>query len=111
MKKVIVFILLAVGLYAGYVFGRPYFNHLYFKEEVTTVADYNIAFRGEGDTTQNMLKTEDMARDIIERASKHSITLKKEDISITIEGKFVVIKVDYDIPVSFSAPKCRWNTT
>ena len=79
------------GVYAGYLYGVPYFNYNMIQKEIRTLAD-----------NANLYDDEELRKEILEKCESWSIPIKNwYDIKIERRRTRIVIEFEYLVKLNF----------
>ena len=87
VKALLVLAILGVGVYAGSLFGMPYFRYAGFKHDVEDVLKMGLG------------NVEKIRADVLAAAESHKIPVEDKDIIVTAEDKTVRVKAAWSVDV------------
>ncbi len=84
-------LLVLLGVYAGYLYGIPYFNHNMISKEIRTLAENG-----------HLYDDDELRKEILERCDDWSIPIKNwYDIKIDRRKTRITIKFEYRVKLNF----------
>jgi hypothetical protein len=90
-KKIVFLILLVIGVFAGFQYGRAFLTKYQFDDAVRQSVKYAATSRK---------TSEDVRREVVEKADELGIDIGPKDVHITKRGPAFELEVDYDWPVN-----------
>ena len=85
MRKIIWLLILAILIYTGIQFAKPYYRYLAFKSDVKEMARISVEMKNE----------DEIRKMVYERAQELKIPIDKDDIELSMADKMVRIRTSW----------------